>query len=288
MRTCRKGGNGFPVDFDELAQRSPGPRKWLGFLRLDVDRAGKQFDELQGDPLRTWALSRLLNTFFAGRANELLESKYRNIYAVYGGGDDLFVIGPWTDLLDFALELRTELRSLTKGQLSFSAGLSLAKPHEHILTQARLSGGELEQAKDKPGYDHEKPGHVRETGRDQIRALGATVDWHNFKNLLPAAKQVEAWLQAAGNELPSSFLHQALRFHQEWSRARAGLHSPNDPRLHRYRPLLYYQIERNLRAGPAKDWARGLLREHSHWPWADFLIRYALLASCTEKEKAKP
>ncbi len=211
LRYVPEGKNRFPVDFDELAKRSPGQRKWLGFMRLDVDRAGTQFDGLQGDPLRTWALSRLLNTFFAARANDLLENKYRNIYAVYGGGDDLFVIGPWTDLLDFALELRTELRSLTRDHISFSAGLSLAKPHEHILTQASLSGGELEQAKDEPGYH-------RKAGRDQIRALGATADWLTFESLLAAAKQVTGWLE--GRQLSSSFVYQALQLHQDWDRAR--------------------------------------------------------------------
>jgi len=263
--------NGHALDFDALSDKAPGSRKWLGYLRIDVDHAGENFRRLQGDPLRTWALSRFLNTFLGGRANEILAAKYRYVYAVFGGGDDLFVIGPWSDLLDFALELRADLRAITSEDLSFSAGLSLAKPREHILTQARFAGEELEQAKEQLSFG-------RDVSRDQIRALGTTMDWKNFDELLATAKQVKTWQEEG--LLPSSFLHQALRLHHDWSLA---LRKPHDQRRrlgsYRYKPLLYYQIQRNLKASPAKEWAHALLRSPSQWPWLDFIIRYSVLAA---------
>ncbi len=262
--------SGRALDFKELADRSPGSRKWLGYLRIDVDRAGACFDELQGDPVRTWALSRLLNTFFAVRANDLIRANYQSVYAVYGGGDDLFVVGPWTDLLDLALALRQELALLTLEALTFSAGLSLAKPHEHVLTQATLSGEELERAKQGTSFG-------RDCGRDQIRALGATVHWQTFKGLLATAKRVKQWVE--DRVLPSSFLHQALQLHRDWSGARNEHPHRNDARVCRYRPLLYYQAQRNLKPGEAKDWVLSLLKPKSEWPWADFVMRYAMLAA---------
>ncbi len=270
---------GVTVDFDTLAKRSPGPRKWLGYLRIDVDRASTQFDRLHGDPLRTWALSRFLSVFFAAHANEMLEQQYRNIYAVYGGGDDLFVIGAWAELLHFALALREELGATVGDGLTFSAGLSLAKPHEHILTQATLSKHEIDQAKGQPGYD-------REVGRDQIRALGASVDWQTFKRVLPAARSVTEWLER--RQLSSSFLYQALQLHQDWSRARRAPRGRDGLGFCRYQPLLYYQIQRNVKPGPARNWAQSLLHSPpspSDWPWADFVIRYAMLARQSEKEE---
>src|SRR5207244_5079676 len=114
---------------------------------------------------RNWALSRLLNLFFADVANQLVSHKFANIYPVYGGGDDLFVVGPWTEVLDFAVKLRQELKELVGNDLTFSAGVSLSKPREHILTQAELARQQLESAKKARGSG-------RPCGREQIRALG--------------------------------------------------------------------------------------------------------------------
>jgi CRISPR-associated protein Csm1 len=270
-----KNAEGFPMDFDEIADLAPGPRKWLGYLRIDGDGAGKHFTHLQGDPLRTWALSHLLNLFFADTANRLVTERFRNIYPVFGGGDDLFVVGPWTEALAFALELRKELRRVLGGDsLTFSAGLSLAKPREHILTQANLALKELESAK-------KIPGHGRTCGRDQVRALGVTVDWVTFEPLLKKSQQVAKW--TGENEIPSSFLYQLLQLHNQWKRWQKPKSGKRAAPLDRYRPLLYYQIERNLKKGEAQEWAHSLLKPGSLWPWADFIARYAMLATQREK-----
>ena len=263
------------LDFDQIAEFAPGSRKWLGYLRIDVDNAGKSFISLGGNPLRTWALSRLLHLFFTWEAGGLLRHKFSDIYAVYGGGDDLFVIGPWTQTLDFALELRKKFGT-GGGGLSFSAGLSLAKPREHILTQASLAAEELVAAKNDPGYG-------RNCGRDQIRALGVTADWETFAHLLQTAKQVTRWLESG--DLPSRFLFRVLELHHAWGRA-GRQHADRETALSvRYRPLLFYQICRNLKRGPASEWAHSLLRPPSGWPWVDFIIRYAMLAAKRGREE---
>ena len=262
--------DGRTVDFDKMAERAPGSRKYLGYLRIDVDHAGRQFALLEGHPARTWALSSLLNAFFAIHANELMKASYPNLYAVYGGGDDLFVIGPWTDALAFAVDLRRHLRELAGDDLTFSAGLALAKPREHILSKARESAEELEAAKQTPGLG-------RTTGRDQVRALGVTCDWETFSHLLATAKQIAAWIES-GN-VPSRFLHQALDLHRAWREARRRSPDRDTAPGVRYRPLLYYQIRRNLRPGPAAEWAHSLLRPPSGWPWVNFILPYAMLAA---------
>jgi len=261
---------GRTLDFDEIAAHARRRRKWLGCLRIDADQVGRQFAQVRGDPARIWGLSRLLNYFFASTAEKLLEEKFPNIYAVYGGGDDLFVIGPWTDTLDFALTLRRHFHAGIEEDLTFSAGLALAKPRDHILSMARDAAEELEKAKDTAGYG-------RRTGRNQIRALGTTCDWERFGHVLNQAKQVASWLES-GN-LPSRFLHQVLELHDAWSAARCKQAARDTAASVRYRPLLYYQICRNLKRGPASEWAHSLLHLPSDWPWVGFIMRYALLAA---------
>jgi CRISPR-associated protein Cas10/Csm1 subtype III-A len=257
------------LTFEDIAAISPGTRKWLGYLRIDGDGAGQQFTDLQGAPQRTWALSRLLNLFFADTANRFISSEFQNIYPVYGGGDDLFVVGPWHQVLIFASKLREELRSVAGEDLTFSAGVSLSKPREHVLTQANLALRELDSAKRVAGYG-------RHCGRDQIRALGVTADWPTFTKLLDTAREVTEWVEK--KEIPSSFLHQLLQLHNAWRQCHKRSDGKITARLVRFKPLLYYQIERNLKPGEARDWAHSLLREGSLWPWVDFVARYAMIA----------
>jgi CRISPR-associated protein Csm1 len=267
---------GFPMDFEQIASMSPGTRKWLGYLRIDGDGAGKHFNKLQGNACGTWALSSLLNLFFADAANRLVSESFASIYPVYGGGDDLFVVGPWNEVLDFALKLREKLKQAAGDDLTFSAGVSLSKPREHVLTQAKLALRELDSAK-------KEAGHGRSFGRDQIRALGVTADWDTFAKLLPVAKQVTGW--AERKEIPSSFLQQMLHLHQAWKKCPRTANGKATAKLVRYKPLLYYQIHRNVKPGQAQEWAHGLLQPGSLWPWADFIARYAMLAGQREKTK---
>jgi CRISPR-associated protein Csm1 len=254
------------LDFDQIALQAP--RQWLAYLRIDVDHAGRRLEECEGDPLKTWALSQLLNQFFTVHTNALIRSTFPMLYAVYGGGDDLFVLGSWTDVLDFAVRLRQELESMVGKNLTFSAGVSLAKPREHILTQAGLAAEELKSAKSHAGYG-------QNCGRNQIRAFGVTADWSTFARLLSVAKQVALWLKEG--DLPASFLFRLMQLHGDWRRARSrvGKHAAATVR---YRPLLYYQISRNLKNGAACDWAHSLLQASSDWPWVDFIAKYARLS----------
>lgn len=272
LRHMPRDSAGNPLDFDQIAKLASGSRKWLGYLRIDVDHAGRQFRHLDGDPIRTWALSRLLNTFFAKEANDLFDRpQFQNIYAVYGGGDDLFVIGPWSDVLDYAETLRAMLTDAVGDALTFSAGMALARPREHILSQAEFAHEQLEHAKDELSYG-------RQCGRDQISALGAIADWKTFSGLLSTAKRVTKWVN--DHQIPSSFLHQSLHFHHTWKRSRKE--ESGDKQTFnsvRFRPLLYYQIQRNLKPGLARDWAQTLLTSPSQWPWVDFIVRYAMLAA---------
>src|SRR5208283_877357 len=117
----------------------------------------------------------------------------------------------------------------------------------------------------------------RHCGRDQVSALGAIADWETFSGLLSKAKEVTKWVN--DHQIPSSFLQQALQFHHTWKRTRKEPGEKETFNSVRYRPLLYYQIQRNLKPGAARDWAQSLLKSPSQWPWVDFIVRYAMLAA---------
>jgi CRISPR-associated protein Csm1 len=246
-----------PLTLEEVAAYSPGDRRLLGYLRLDADLVGQQFRDCQGDPARTRALSRLLQNFFCGQVQDLVARECPLLYPVFGGGDDLFMIGAWNHALDFVDLLRQRFAAIFGPKLTFSAALVLSKPKQHILTKADQSEAEL-QTKAK-------------AHRNSLHALGCTIPLGELAPLLRQAKSLSA--PHRDKHLPSAFLYNVLELHRRWV---------EDPSVERYRPLLHYQSARNLSQpafAEARNWAASLLRDPSAWRFAPFVARYVLLAS---------
>ena len=164
--------DGKALDFAELADRAGGAEeeksiRRLGVLRADVDWLGAVF--AAGLPKhyatlsRYAALSRSMSLFFAKAVSDICQKKLpkgqapfylfgnkdqeRLIHVVYAGGDDLFLVGAWDDLLETAMDLRRAFRGYTDGSLSFSAGLGLYSPTYPILHMAEETGDLEDRAK---------------------------------------------------------------------------------------------------------------------------------------------
>lgn len=113
--------------------------KWVGETALmtfkgDIDDLGLMFQRGLGAPsfAKMAALSRQVNNFFAIYLPALcrLEARYRNIYTVFAGGDDFFLIGPWRSTLELARSMRRRFAEYVaqNPQVHFSASLSMTKP----------------------------------------------------------------------------------------------------------------------------------------------------------------
>lgn len=118
--------------FYELARNNDNEPTYLGVLRMDIDGLGLIFQQGIPEHLRTFAaystLSTALDYFFSGKLNELRDnpafSEWVNI--IYSGGDDLFVVGRWAEVIDFAKMVRDEFRKFTGGRedISISGGIT--------------------------------------------------------------------------------------------------------------------------------------------------------------------
>ncbi len=168
--------NGQVIEFEALAEESGGETgiDRLGVLRADVDNLGAAF--IAGFPeeyatlARSATLSRQLSVFFKRYMNDLcrgrlapgqepfslLEAKKpanRKVHIVYSGGDDLFFVGAWDDLIELTVDIHRAFQRFTNGKLTFSAGLGFFKPGVPIATMARETGRLEDAAKDNPGKD---------------------------------------------------------------------------------------------------------------------------------------
>ncbi|MGX8705405.1 MAG: type III-A CRISPR-associated protein Cas10/Csm1, partial [bacterium] len=141
---CAANGDNTTMTFDELAAASAGVAR-LGVLRADVDSLGALFasgficrDAKNPHKYvtlpRYMALSAALTAFFQREINRLVRqggktwlpeqavSENRNVTIVYAGGDDVFLVGAWNEVLDAGLSLRAAFSKYTGGGVTLSAG----------------------------------------------------------------------------------------------------------------------------------------------------------------------
>ena len=118
---------------EDLARHAfdSGAVRRIGVLRADVDNMGQAFTsgfaEKYNTISRTATLSRQLSMFFKCYINTLLSEKEyminessggRSATIVYSGGDDLFIVGAWNDIVELAVDIRRNFKKYTLGTLT--------------------------------------------------------------------------------------------------------------------------------------------------------------------------
>ena len=155
----------------------------LGVLKGDIDNLGELFRTGLKQPTfaKMAALSRQVNGFFAIYLPWLLARDFRNIYTVFAGGDDFFLIGPWRSVQRLASRLRDEFGTYVAGnpEIHFSAGIATQKPGAPIFSIAELAEDALSAAKQRDG-------------KDAITCFGETVAWRTWPELEAALARLES------------------------------------------------------------------------------------------------
>lgn len=144
--------------FEELAQNAKGINR-LGVIRADVDNLGRAFvsgfergkDEIEISSLsRNATFSRKMSMFFKLHLNNILNNpkftldgtkrEKRNATVIYSGGDDLFIIGGWNDIIELAVDVNNAFRKYTQNTLSISAGIGIVPSKFPVKDMAEISG----------------------------------------------------------------------------------------------------------------------------------------------------
>ncbi len=169
--------------FSILAREATGIKR-LGVLRMDVDNLGRLFSEGLGEKTtlsRVAGLSSAISLFFEGWVEQIAEDmRGDRLYSIYSGGDDLFFVGSWDAVADFAREVRRDLARYAAGHpaLTASAGIVLVGG-KYPLARAAEEAGEAEHAaKSYQRWDEETKRMV--TTKDAISFLGQVQPWKRF------------------------------------------------------------------------------------------------------------
>jgi CRISPR-associated protein Csm1 len=214
----------------------------LCVLKADVDYLGMLMGcglERQRYTIsRLAALSRQLNYYFALYLPHLFmtDKKFKNIYTVFAGGDDLFLIGPWNRIYELSLILNKTFSDYVcrNPEIHFSAGISLYKAHTPLNNIANSAEAALEKSKSK--------------GRNRLTMFSQTATWDEVKELENIREKFETWLQ---NEwLTKSMLHRLNEFISMAAMEKQALKrkpiSIDDMNCFKWRALFYYFAERNI------------------------------------------
>jgi CRISPR-associated protein Csm1 len=235
-------------DFDDFAEASAGG--FLGVLRMDVDHLGAIFSfgiSEQRSISRIAALSTDIELFFTGYLNTLCSQsvakeiqignkarmetvhKYQNISVIYSGGDDLFIVGAWNEVLDLAIEIYREFKAFTckNADIHISGGIGICKPKYPIHRAAQQAKILLDDIA-KENRNRESPvrnGSNRNRSNSKRNALALFNHRITWKDLLEGEERLPGGLKEFGDylikaidqrEINRTYLYKLLELWGEW------------------------------------------------------------------------
>ncbi len=215
-------------------------RPLLGFLKADVDNLGLIFSLGLGNKMslaRFASLSRMMNLFFSDYLVAFLEKEFPDIYVVFAGGDDLFLIGPWHQTLTFASAMRKKFSKFCamNPDITLSCGILPARPRLPVRSAADHTEKYLEEAKHNESNNRIK---------DLVSFLGKVLPWDQLENLLETGKIFDKALEEKDRTLFSSaFLYRLLTYHKMYR----DFTDNGNIKAGRYLSHAHYDIARNIR-----------------------------------------
>jgi CRISPR-associated protein Csm1 len=171
----------------------------LGVLRMDVDNLGEIFsfgflansEENRASLARLSTLSFQISLFFEGWVKHLAEVASDNIYAVYSGGDDLFLIAPWNEVPALALQIRQDFKQFTGDHpgLTLSGGMAFIHGKYPVYQAAEDAAEALQWAKDHP-----------DNTKDAFSFLNIAWRWETFEQIRVKKERLVALLEGGETE----------------------------------------------------------------------------------------
>jgi len=209
----------------------------LGFLKADIDNLGMIFSwgmKNNFSMARFAFAARMFNFFFSDYISALVKNKFPDIYVVFAGGDDLFLVGPWHETIRFAIELQKDFRRFCckNDDITISAGILIAKPRFPMRRAADKAEEMLEKAKSTDTKDE----------KNAVCILDEIVSWDELHELIEDGKFFDKAIQERDRtNFSASFMHRLLKYHKMYKEMKKG-----KPSSAKYVAHAHYDIGRNI------------------------------------------
>lgn len=217
-------------------------RPLLGFFKADVDNLGLIFSMGFGEKLsiaRLSSFSRMTNLFFSDYIVALLKKDFPDIYVVFSGGDDLFLIGPWHQTVSFAVTMRKKLSKFCamNPDITLSCGILAGKPRLPVRKAAELTEKHLKNSKREQSKDRIK---------DSVSFLDKVLSWKELEDLIGLGKKFDKALEEKDRtKFSTAFLYRLLAYH----RMHRDFIDNGNIKAGKYLSHAHYDIARNIRSG---------------------------------------
>lgn len=222
---------------ESVIHDSAGPRgrAFLGAFKADVDNLGLIFSTGLGDKMsisRFAGLSRMFNHFFSDHLVDIIKKKFPDLYIVFAGGDDLFLLGPWTMITEFALTISDSFAEYSgfNRDITISAGIAVVKPRQPISSIASEAESCLELSKEN---------RVRNRSKNSVTMFGVSVGWEDFERLVSKGEWLEKMV--LNNTMTMGLLTRLLKYSDDHQAFING-----DIRKGIYLSHMRYDFARNL------------------------------------------
>lgn len=161
----------------------------IATLKGDVDNLGMIFQKGLANPSLTkmTALSRYMTQFFSIWLPAFCAEKYPNVYTVFAGGDDFFMIGPWLDTQNLAFDMREAFTKYVaeNKEITFSAGISLTSPDVPLPRLSEFAEEALNQAKKLVLSTTDG-----EQAKNAITIYGQSISWNKYQQLADISGEI--------------------------------------------------------------------------------------------------
>lgn len=267
------------LTLEKMAEKARGIEKW-GVLRADVDNLGTLFKEGLGDNKtisRVAMLSFMISSYFSGRISQIenwVNAKTErngintsDIYIAYSGGDDLFIIGPWSELLDLAFAIYNDFREFTCNRLTLSAGIYYAPSKKFPIYQAAHEAGDAVETS-------------KTNGKNRLTLFETPILWSDYPKIKEIIQLTVDLLEGTEEKkAPRSLLNILYSIHKE-----KELKNKEKDKIHIERIWrLYYAIKKIFpHSRPDDEFPRGInklikivITDYEVYPYLNIATRVA-------------
>lgn len=195
-------------DFSKYARGS-----YFGVLRMDIDGLGNRFAEGFDSWREYIEFSKRLRDFFEKGVKGLLDTEYVGL--VYAGGDDIFAVGRWDKVIDFAEQVHKKVdEEFAKENIHISGGIVIDDDKFPIAKYAELSAEAEEKAK-----KYEKDGVLR---KNAFTFFNETISWETDFAYIKEYKD-KFFELITENGMSKGILHQIMMYYDKIKRDSSDL-----------------------------------------------------------------
>jgi len=179
----------------------------------------------------------MIDFFFTGWLQHKIKNDFPSVYTVFSGGDDLFLIGPFSQIIELALEINKHLKEYTQNSdIHLSCGIYFIKPKVPVYQMADGAEENLEKAKT--------------ADKNRISIFGRVMKWDRFEKIM-RDKRIEELLSS--DILANVQKYTLFDIADKADKASKGSSNARDLM---WKPLLVYNLYRNVKKKDKEEKAK--------------------------------